>query len=57
MKGLAYLLHINQIENVWHILKRKLFIGGWKFNSKDGFWNVIPDAVHSVSDIEIQQNR
>lgn len=32
---------LNPIENLWSILKRKLYEGGWQFTYKQRLWQVI----------------
>ena len=45
---------LNPIENLWSILKRRVYYQGRQFNSKIDLWNAIQDASKSVTTEEIQ---
>ena len=45
---------LNPIENLWSILKRKLYSGGQQYRSKDDLWKGIRDAAESIEADEIQ---
>lgn len=39
---------LNQIENLWSILKRKVYEGGAQFSSKDALWEKIQAVSRSI---------
>ena len=45
---------LNPIENLWSILKRKLYSGGQQYRSKNALWKGIRDAAESIEADEIQ---
>ena len=49
----ASLPDLNPIENLWSILKRKLYNGGQQYRSKDDLWKGIRDAAESIQADEI----
>ena len=46
--------NLNPIENLWSILKRKLYSGGQQNESKDDLWKGIRDEAETNEADEIQ---
>ena len=46
---------LNPIENLWSIVKRKVYEGGRQYNSTDDRWNAINTAVAEISSDEIKR--
>lgn len=45
---------LNCIENLWSILKRKVFENGKQFSSKDKLWGAIVEGAKSITPTEIE---
>ena len=45
---------LNPIENLWSILKRKLYSGGRQYTSKDDLWNAVLTAAKDISSDDIE---
>ena len=54
MQWPAYSPDFNPIENLWSILKRKVYSCGRKYMSKKDFWDAILAASNDISSDEIQ---
>lgn len=46
--------YLNPFENLWSILKKKIYSSGQRYMSKDDLWNGICDAKESIGTGEIQ---
>ena len=46
---------LNPIENLWAIIKRRVYQDGRQFTSTAGLWKAIQDAVASVTPAEIKK--
>ena len=55
MEWLPYSPDLNLIENMWSIIKRKVYANGKQFSSKDELWNVIKSAAKDISTDEISK--
>ena len=49
MEWPPYSPDLNPIENMWSIIKRKVYANGKQFSSKDELWNVIQIAAKDIS--------
>ena len=45
----------NPIEQLWSILKRKVYKGGQQFSSKDVLWRKVEEAARAISPSEIKK--
>ena len=45
---------LNPIENLWSILKRKLYSGGRQYTSKDDLWSAVLTAAKDISADDIE---
>ena len=45
---------LNPVENLWSILKRKLYSGGRQYTSKDDLWNAVLTAAKDISSDDIE---
>ena len=55
MEWPPYSPDLNPIENMWSIIKRKVYASGKQFSSKDELWNVIKGAAKDISADEISK--
>ena len=46
--------NLNPIENLWSILKRKIYSRGRQYTSKDDLWNAVLTAAKEISSDEIE---
>ncbi len=46
---------LNPIENMWGIIKRKVYANGKQFSSKHELWNVIQAAAKDISADEVSK--
>ena len=46
---------LNPIENLWSVIKRKIYAGGKQFGSKDELWNAIQVAVKEISADDVKK--
>ena len=44
---------LNPIENMWSIIKRKVYANGKQFRSKNKLWNAIQAAAKEISTDEV----
>ena len=44
---------LNPIENVWSILKRRIYVNGRQFKSKNELWKAIEESARSITPKEI----
>jgi len=45
---------LNPIENLWAIIKQKIYVDGKQFNSLDELWNAVEYACRSITPCEVQ---
>ena len=55
MEWPPYSPDLDPIENMWSIIKRKVYASGKQFSSKDELWNVIKGAAKDISADEISK--
>ncbi|CAI9716493.1 Hypothetical predicted protein [Octopus vulgaris] len=53
MKWLPCSPDLNPIENLWSVLKRRVYKDGRQFSSKVALWDAIVDAAQSVTQEDI----
>lgn len=53
MKWPACSPDLSSIENIWNILKGKLYPDGWQFSTKEALWEAVVDDADSITLEEI----
>ena len=53
MEWPPYSLDLNPIENMWSVIKWKVYVNGKQFSSKNELWNVIQAAAKDISADEV----
>ncbi len=55
MEWPPYSPDLNPIENMWSIIKRKVYANGKQFSSKHELWNVFQAAAKDISADEVSK--
>ena len=45
---------LNPIENLWAILKRRIYANGRQFHTKNELWQAITDVSKNITDSEVE---